>query len=132
MVTEKPQLHNNHIHTIMVIDDEEPVREAVKDILELVQINVLQAENGQTGIDMYQQVGLDIELILLDLSMPGMSGEETFHILRQINPDIRILLSSGFNESEVTARLAGQHITGFIQKPYTLDTLINKVQQYLK
>jgi len=131
MVNEIPQLHNNHTHTIMVIDDEEPVREAVKDILELVEINVLQAEDGQTGIDMYQQHGAKIELILLDLSMPGMSGEEAFHLLRQINPDIRILLSSGFNETEVTARLAGQNITGFIQKPYTLDTLIDKVQQYL-
>ncbi|KAA3658706.1 MAG: response regulator [Chloroflexi bacterium] len=131
MVNETPQLNNNHTHTIMVIDDEEPVREAVKDILELVQINVLQAEDGQTGIEMYRQQGAKIELILLDLSMPGMNGEEVFHILRQINPDIRILLSSGFNETEVTARLAGQNITGFIQKPYTLDTLIDKVQQYL-
>ncbi len=131
MVNETPQMHNSHTHTIMVIDDEEPVREAVKDILELVEINVLQAEDGQTGIDLYQQHGVEIELILLDLSMPGMSGEKTFHALRRINPDIRILLSSGFNETEVTARLSGENITGFIQKPYTLDTLIDKVQQYL-
>lgn len=131
MVNETPQTNSNQTHTIMVIDDEEPVREAVKDILELVEIDVLQAEDGQTGIDMYQQYGSKIELILLDLSMPGISGEETFHALRQINADIRILLSSGFNETEVTARLAGQNITGFIQKPYTLDTLIEKVQQYL-
>ena len=131
MVIEKNQMPHNHTHTILVIDDEEPVREAVKDILELVKIDVLQAENGQTGINIYQQHSEKIELVLLDLSMPGMSGEETFHALRSLNPDLRVLLSSGFNETEVISRLDGQNISGFIQKPYTLDTLIDKVQQHL-
>lgn len=131
MVNDTSQEFNNHNRTIMVIDDEEPVREAVKDILELVEINVLQAEDGQTGIQMYQEHQSVIELILLDLSMPGLTGEQTFHALRQMNPDIQILLSSGFNETEVTSRLAGENITGFIQKPYTLDALINKIQQHL-
>ena len=132
MVDNTPQMSHDEKHTIMVIDDEEPVREAVKDILELVEIDVLQAEDGQIGIEMYQAHQSKIELILLDLSMPGLTGEETFHALREINPDIRILLSSGFNETEVTARLAGQNVTGFIQKPYTLDALIEKIQKHLE
>ncbi|MCA9925864.1 MAG: response regulator [Anaerolineales bacterium] len=117
--------------TILIIDDEKPVREAVKDILALVEIEVLEAPDGRSGISIYRQNQPQISLILLDLSMPGISGEETFHELRQLNPDVRVLLSSGYNESDVNSRLVGQNITGFIQKPYTLDALINKVQQHL-
>lgn len=130
MVNDKPQNQNENF-AILVIDDEEPVREAVKDILELVEIEVFQAADGRSGIELYQQFREKINLILLDLSMPGISGEETFYELRGINPDIRVLLSSGYNESEVSSRLVGKNITGFIQKPYTLDTLIKTIQQYL-
>jgi two-component system, cell cycle sensor histidine kinase and response regulator CckA len=116
---------------ILVIDDEEPVREAVKDILEMINIEVMVAPDGANGIELYQQQQGDIILVLLDLSMPGMNGEETFLALRKINPNIQVLLSSGYSETEINSRFAGKNVTGFIQKPYTLDTLIERVQAFL-
>jgi len=86
---------------VLVIDDEEPVRDAVTDILDLEGLPVLAVSDGRTAIDLYRQRQADIALILLDLSMPGLDGEETFHELRQIDARVRVLLSSGYSRDEV-------------------------------
>jgi PAS domain S-box-containing protein len=118
-------------HLIMVIDDEEPVRSAVTDILELEGLAVLSAPDGQAGIDLYRDRQADIDLIMLDLSMPGLTGEETFRELRQINPQVRIILSSGYSHDEVTSRFAGQREVAFIQKPYDATQLVTEVKRQL-
>ncbi|MCP5094490.1 MAG: response regulator [Chloroflexi bacterium] len=125
------QKNNPKSRLILVIDDEEPVREAVKDILEMIHVEVLSAENGTVGIDIYREHKDNIALVLLDLSMPGLDGEATFQGLWEIDQDVRVLLSSGFSETEINSRFANKNLTGFIQKPYTLDALINKVQAFL-
>jgi PAS domain S-box-containing protein len=117
---------------ILVIDDEEPVRIAVTDILELAGLSVITAADGEEGIALFREHRPDIRLVLLDLSMPGLSGEETFNQLCQIDPAARIVLSSGYNELEVTRRFAGLGVTGFIQKPYDAVALTNAIQRYLK
>jgi CheY-like chemotaxis protein len=116
---------------VLVIDDEEPVRDAVTDILDLEGLTVLTAADGSAGIELYRQRQADIGLILLDLSMPGLNGEKTFRELRQINPHTRVLLSSGYSQDEVAARFAGQSDVGFIQKPYDADQLVQEVKRYL-
>jgi len=116
---------------ILVIDDEEPVRGAVTDILELDGLAVLSAPDGQTGIDLYRARQAEIHLIMLDLSMPGLTGEETFRALRQINPQARIMLSSGYSHDEVASRFAGQREVAFIQKPYDATQLVTEVRRQL-
>jgi DNA-binding NtrC family response regulator len=116
---------------VLVIDDEDPVREAVTDILELEGLAVITAPDGRTGIDLYRRRQAEINLILLDLSMPGLNGEETFHELRAIDAHVRVLLSSGYSHDEVTARFAGQNDVGFIQKPYDSDRLVHEVKRHL-
>jgi CheY-like chemotaxis protein len=69
--------------------------------------------------------------VLLDLSMPGMSGEETFRQLRALDSEVRIILSSGYDEGEVSARFAGQGLTGFVQKPYDVARLTAAIRQHL-
>ena len=117
--------------SILVIDDEEPVREAVTDILEMEGLNVLTAANGQIGVELFRERAARIGLVLLDLSMPGMSGEETFVQLRQIDPNVRVILSSGYNQIEATQRFIGLGLAGFIQKPYDAETLIESICQHL-
>jgi PAS domain S-box-containing protein len=116
---------------VLVIDDEAPVRDAVADILDLEGVVVLSAPDGRAGIDLYRQRQADISLIMLDLSMPGLNGEETFRELRAINPDVRVLLSSGYSQDEVSARFAGQSAVGFIQKPYDAEQLVKEVKRQL-
>ncbi len=128
---ETPQEARLAQQVVLVIDDEEPVREAVTDILDLERLPVLTAADGHAGIDLYRQHQADIGLILLDLSMPGLNGEETFHELRQINPRAYVLLSSGYSQDEVAARFIGQSDVGFIQKPYDAEQLVREVKRYL-
>lgn len=112
---------------ILVIDDEEPVRDAVLDILEMEGFQVLTAHNGAVGVAIYQQKQAEISLIILDLSMPGMNGVETFQALQAVDPQVRVLLSSGYSETEIATRFQGQGFVGFIHKPYSMAALVEKV-----
>lgn len=114
---------------VLVIDDQAPVREAVEEVLAMVGIVVLAAEDGHMGIHMYQERMDEIDLVLLDLSMPGLSGQETLRQLRQINPAIKVILSSGYSEEEITKEF--DYAKDFLQKPYNIDRLIELVDQYL-
>lgn len=113
---------------VLVIDDEAPVREAVYDILSSVGLRVLAAEDGQTGIKMYRRHRAEIDLVLLDMRMPGMNGEETFKALKGIDPAVKVVLSSGYNEAETMSRFVGEGVTSFLQKPYNLETLLRTVE----
>ena len=117
---------------VLVIDDEEPVREAVVDILNIEGIPVLTAENGARGLSLYEKHEDEIELVLLDLSMPGMSGQETLRELHRLDSDVRVLLSSGYSEEEVWQRFDGGRAVGFLQKPYSISTFLEAIDQYLE
>lgn len=116
---------------ILVIDDEAPVREAVVDILNIEGIPVLTAENGAKGLSLYEKHEDEIELVLLDLSMPGMSGQETLRELRKIDPHARVLLTSGYSEEEVWERFDDGRVVGFLQKPYSVRTFLEAIDRYL-
>jgi CheY-like chemotaxis protein len=117
--------------TILVIDDEDMVREAVTDILEAEGYYVLNAADGATGIALYRKRMDDIALVLLDLSMPGMNGEQTLDVLKKINPKVRVLISSGCSEQEVLLRFKREQIEGFVRKPYSADTLVSAIWRHL-
>lgn len=117
--------------TLLVIDDEAPIREAVTDIMALVQISVIVAYDGQNGLTLFRQHQAEIGLILLDLSMPGLSGEETLYQLLALDPQVKIILSSGYSQSEVRNLLNNQRIVAFLQKPFSFQELIEIVQKHL-
>ncbi len=117
--------------TILVIDDEDVVRTMAGEMLTPERMTVLTAGGGAAGLVLYKQRRADIGLVLLDYSMPEMGGEETFKELRKLNPDVPILLSSGFGQEEATRRFKGLGLTGFIQKPYRLATLLAEIRRCL-
>jgi CheY-like chemotaxis protein len=118
--------------TILVADDEVFVRRAAKSALERQGYRVLLAENGREAVDLLREGGAEVSLVLLDLTMPVLGGEEALRELRRVRPDVRIVLSSGFNEAESIQRFAGQRLSGFIQKPYTAAQLAEKVKTVLE
>ncbi|WP_420641973.1 hybrid sensor histidine kinase/response regulator [Candidatus Leptofilum sp.] len=118
-------------NSVLIIDDERQVREAIGDILDLEEIPTLAAASGAAGIDQYTAHRDEIGLIILDLSMPGMSGIEAFEALRQIDPNVKIILSSGYTEAEILEKMAGTRPTGFLQKPYRLETVLQVAKQHL-
>ena len=105
--------------TILVVDDEAVVLKVARTILESKGYHVLAARSGGEAIELFKTQADQICLVILDLSMPGMSGKECLPLLRAIRKDFRVLISSGFNESEVIRQFEEDTITGVIPKPYT-------------
>ena len=117
--------------TVLVVDDEQIVRRTAKTMLEGYGYSVVLAENGREAVELYRVLADKIALILLDMTMPLMGGEETLRELKTIRPDVRVLLSSGYNEVEAVRRFTGKGLAGFIQKPYSAIALTEKVRSVL-
>lgn len=117
---------------LLVIDDEQVVREAVVDILDSVGIGVLQASNGREGLELFLEQREAIGMVLLDMKMPGWSGLETLRHLRQHAPHMPVLLSSGYSEEEARRGLEDDRHVDFLPKPYDFDALIAKVEAVLR
>jgi len=117
--------------TVLVVDDEQIVRRTAKTMLERYGYSVVLAENGREAVELYRVLADKIALILLDMTMPLMGGEETFRELKTIRPEVRVLLSSGYNEVEAIRRFTGKGLAGFIQKPYSAIALTEKVRSVL-
>lgn len=112
---------------ILVIDDETSVLEVVAEAFDLIGLQTLTASNGMKGIELFQQHCDQVNLVLLDLQMPHMDGEETLRHLREIRPDVQVLLSSGYSEVEMAKRPFYNQIAGFLQKPYDMNTLVQAI-----
>ena len=109
--------------TLLLVDDEETVRVLSKQMIERLGFRCVTAADGEEATTYFRIHSDEISVVLLDLTMPHMDGEETFRELRKLKPDVRVVLSSGYNEQDVTQRFAGKGLAGFIQKPYKLATL---------
>ena len=122
--------------TVLLVDDEEAVRVVARRMLEKMGFRVLQATHGLEAVELLrasEATGAErIVCVILDLTMPHMSGEEAFRELRRIHKDLPIILSSGFNEQDVTQRFVGKGLAGFIQKPYQTKELAAKLRDVLK
>jgi CheY-like chemotaxis protein len=116
---------------VLVIDDEDVVRRTAKTTLERNGFDILLAENGFEGVQLFQALANKICAVLLDLTMPGLGGEETLRQIQAIRPEARVILSSGFNEVEVIRKFAGKGLAGFLQKPYTSRALMEKLNASL-
>ena len=116
--------------TILVVDDEDLVRRAAKVALEKYGYQVVLAESGKRAVELLETMAGEISGVLLDMTMPGLSGEQTFQQMRQIRPGLPVIASSGFSEAEAIARF-GRGIAGFVQKPYTAATLAQKVAEVM-
>jgi PAS domain S-box-containing protein len=117
--------------TILVVDDEEIVRLTAKNSLERYGYVVLQASDGREAIELFRGQPDRIALVLLDLTMPVMSGEETLRQLKSLKPAVKVLLSSGHAEVEAIRHFAGKGLAGFIQKPYAALNLVQRVRSVL-
>jgi PAS domain S-box-containing protein len=117
---------------VLVVDDERIVRQVCTDLLEFFGFSVITADDGQAGVDALQAYAGQVDLVLLDLSMPRLDGLEAFHLMREIAPQVPVVLSSGYDEKDALRQFAGEGLAGFIQKPYTMDNLRSKVAQAIQ
>jgi PAS domain S-box-containing protein len=116
---------------ILVVDDESMVRALSKDILSLKGHEVLLSRDGKEALTLYEKAWESIHLVILDLMMPNMSGSETYMALKKINPSVKVLLSSGYSLDGEAHSLLRQGAIDFIQKPFSVKTLTEKVYDAL-
>jgi len=116
---------------ILIVDDEAMVRNAAAQMLKQSGYDVITAENGLLGVEAFKTMHSQIRAVLLDMTMPVMDGKEAFREMRRIQPDVKVILSSGYNELDTTSRFAGKGLAGFIQKPYLIETLRTTLQRAL-
>lgn len=118
--------------TMLVVDDEEGVRLIMKMILTEFGFSVLTAADGEEALKIFRASAGDIVAVILDLTMPHLDGVETFRELRKIRPDVRVVLTSGYDQEESIKRFAHEGLAGFIQKPFTVNGLMDIMRGVLK
>jgi two-component system cell cycle sensor histidine kinase/response regulator CckA len=118
--------------TVLLVDDDESVRAVGRKMLERIGFSVVTAADGSEAIARFRERADDIICAIVDLTMPHVDGAETFRELRRMRPGVRVILSSGYNEQDVTQRFVGKGLAGFIQKPYQLSTLVSVLKEVLE
>jgi len=116
-------------HTVLVVDDEAMVRNVTRRTLEPAGYRVLQAENGRAALELLKTAHQEVGLVILDLTMPDLGGEETFALMHERWPALKVLLSSGYSADAGTRRMTQQGLVGFIQKPYLPAELLEAVRK---
>jgi len=117
--------------TILVVDDEDVVSEVTQEILETLGYRVLVACSGPEAIALYQSSKDKVDLVILDLLMPGMSGVETFDRLKSVDPQVKVILSTGDNLIGQPKHIMERGCNGFIQKPFKMQELSQKIRKVL-
>ena len=117
---------------VLVVDDEEDVRDVAVDMLRALGFEACAVADGAQALELVQHRRSELRAILLDVTMPRMSGEETFDRIRLLAPDIPILLASGYGEEVITQRFAGRRPTGVVRKPFDLETLASRLRLVLE
>ena len=117
--------------SVLLVDDEEMVREVGCAMLEDMGLRVFQAEHGEQALDIYQQHQGEIDVVLLDMTMPKMDGKACFEALLQLNPQVKVLIASGYQASDIYARFSTQAPIGVVQKPFDFETLKEAVAPYV-
>jgi two-component system cell cycle sensor histidine kinase/response regulator CckA len=123
-------IHTAHVGVILVVDDDPEVRHIACAALQRYGYSVLTAENGQAAVDVFLRNTDKITAVLMDLTMPVMGGAQAFHLMNDIRPDIPIIISSGYGETEVRGQFT-RALAGVMQKPYTASRLREKIAEVL-
>jgi two-component system cell cycle sensor histidine kinase/response regulator CckA len=122
------QATQNKKKVVLFVDDEEIVLTLGSLMLQKLGCNVLTASKGQEAIEIFKKN--EVDFVVLDMQMPGMSGYEVYHQLKEIQPQVKILLASGYTEYQSEKRLKSIGFDGYLQKPFTLKQLYEKIETF--
>ena len=116
---------------VLLVDDEEMILNVGKDMIECLGYQVVTAQGGIAGLEEYQRIMKDVDLVILDMIMPDLSGRDVFARLKEMNPGVRVILSSGYSIDGQAKEIMEQGCSGFIQKPFSLQVISRKIQEVL-
>jgi two-component system cell cycle sensor histidine kinase/response regulator CckA len=118
--------------TILLVDDEQKIRDVCRDGLKLLGYTVVTADSGETALEIYRKLAGAVDVIVLDMVLPGMSGKEIYRRLKAVNPEIRVLLASGYSVGGQEKEILEDGCNGFIQKPFRMEALSMKIQELME
>ena len=133
-IAQKEELNREALkgsETVLLIDDEDIIIDIGEQILERLGYRALMARSGKEAIEIYQANKNEINIVILDMIMPDMGGGETYDRLKKINPEIRVLLSSGYSIDGQASEIMNRGCNGFIQKPFNVEQLSRKIRDIL-
>lgn len=116
---------------VLLADDEESIRSMGRHLLERAGFQVIAASDGREAVELFQRYHAAVRLVILDMTMPHLDGEACFRELRRIAPNVKVIMTSGYNEQDVVERFVGKGLAGFVQKPYKATDLLPKVREAL-
>ncbi|BCS98153.1 hypothetical protein DSLASN_37850 [Desulfoluna limicola] len=119
-------------YRVLLVDDEELILDVGGQMLAKIGLDVMTADNGVSAVEMYKQEKGKIDLVILDLIMPGIDGIDTYHLLKEIDPDVKVLISSGYRKDARVETFLKEPCSGFIKKPFSLSLLSDEVRKLLR
>jgi two-component system, cell cycle sensor histidine kinase and response regulator CckA len=124
--------NQNEDKLILVIDDEDMLRDVLKEVLEMVGFSALFASSGREGIQLFEENRNRIQLILMDILMPEMSGLETHKEIKALDPDMKFIFMSGFPDKDALSlrELVGEYV--FVKKPFSVKEIVSQIKQVLE
>jgi signal transduction histidine kinase len=115
--------------TVLVVEDEDPLRIAISKMLRRKGFTVIEAANGKTGVDLFRASAQEIDVVLLDLTLPGLSGREVLSELRRVLPNVNVIVTSAYSQEQAQTALGGQQPWFYIRKPYQFNELTGLVRK---
>jgi len=132
---ESGELHEKNLYnfkgsgTVLLVDDEDLILAAATNILRCMSYDVITASNGYDALELYQQNMKRVKIAIIDLIMPRMSGIDLFHELHRLNPDLQVIISSGFSNESAINELIRAGASGIIYKPYSASGLAEVMEK---
>ena len=129
---DEPRKTLNGQGAILIVDDEIPVLEVGAEMLKAIGYKVFKAQTGRAAIDFYKEHQDQIDLVILDMILPDLGGGQIFDLLKEINPSVAVILSSGYSIEGRATDILNRGCKGFIQKPFTIEELAGKIKSVIK
>ena len=114
---------------VLVIDDEKNIRDLIDEILTEEGYEVFLARNGQDGVDLFEKYNGSFAVVILDIIMPELDGKDCYYRIKEINPRVKVILTSGYSKSNVKEELIRQGVDAYIPKPFNVDGFLETVQK---
>jgi CheY-like chemotaxis protein len=114
--------------TVLVVEDEDLLRLAVSKMLRRQGLTVIEAANGKSGVDLFRASGPEIDVVLLDMTLPGMSGGEVLSELRRAQPDVKVIITSAYGQGQALSSICALPAWGYVRKPYEFTELLNLIR----
>ena len=115
------------LRTVLFVEDEDSLRTAITKLLRKRDYTVTEAHDGRSALESFQSDPARFDIVLLDVTLPGMPGPEIYDELRRIRPDVKVILCTAYSEETAMAQFGEREICGFLRKPYRIDDLVNVI-----